>query len=339
MMEFFGHNKEQKNDTTLSGYWRGYYTGALHGEVSLLLKKHSNGFSGWAVFCDDLFGTGMCEIKGVYKDNRFQLSCRHFSFAGKHRYRDQFLTKHMYLSLLLQEEELVGGWVSDLWAQGSLHLFKGSVTHAPQLIIPAILWRTWLFLISHFESLFKLGYVVGLFLLIFGPMMEVFPRNFTAYELGIFIFVGLYLFRWELKEAILVTGVSELGPVKLRDQRPISEEQLNNTIQILTNQVQGLNQLRQQEQQTVAFFILDRFFIPRTQVLLWLLGQQSSPLSLHVIKATAEKLGIPENNIAATLEALQNHRCISIDQEIVMITQFGRDFLNFQQLLTNAGLK
>jgi hypothetical protein len=179
--------------------------------------------------------------------------------------------------------EAEGTWKTDIETQGTCKFW-------PKKMRP-VLWRIYLL-------------INGLRIAVrqyFAPLYLIF-----LLIIAILVIPAPYLFRKQSIELIQALKVRKLGPVEL-EQGPVTDE-----IRLL---------IARQVQETVAFVLLDGFFVPRTKaMLLWLVQNE------RVDSIQALSIGVPPDNLDATWNALLLSGCALFADGRLSPTPLGRQY-------------
>jgi hypothetical protein len=132
-------------------------------------------------------------------------------------------------------------------------------------------------------------------------------------------FFRLYLA--ELISLIREARLKKIGPLEF-EQGPLPEE---------------IHQLVNQEAQRAAAFIyLDFWLIPRTKVILiWIADKRSVGRAEFEVYATS--VGVPAENMEATLQALLLSGCVIPQTDGLTITDWGNQYVGHMLAQVNRG--
>jgi hypothetical protein len=140
-------------------------------------------------------------------------------------------------------------------------------------------------------------------------------------ETIILIIPLIFLFRNEIKNFFIITGLRKIGPVEFQEQ---SAEPVGINQETISRLVQEYAQL------FPLFVYLNQFFVPRTKALLRILATGPS-IARETFNQHARILGIEENNIQVTYDVLVLNKCLQIDPNgLIGVTEIGQRFLEFE---------
>lgn len=135
----------------------------------------------------------------------------------------------------------------------------------------------------------------------------------------------IFLFGDKLRFLIHFVGLKEAGPLKFEQQPQTAMEGRDPNAFV--------NELRAEFGDHLdTFFGLERFLVPRTIYLLRLISHYGRPLSQAEFTEYALSIGIPNDNILLTVNALASSKLVTLnDAKQAVITPLGHDFLRFAQ--------
>jgi hypothetical protein len=132
------------------------------------------------------------------------------------------------------------------------------------------------------------------------------------------------MFSDKIQNLITAMAVRKLGPVEFQEQvKPAARP--DQAVEILQ---------REFPEHLPLFSLLTQAFAPLTKALLRLMIAHDKPLKKTELRDLASKLGIPENNVTATSDALVQSGCIAAGEDgMIRVSEIGRDYLRFESRL------
>ena len=148
-------------------------------------------------------------------------------------------------------------------------------------------------------------------------------------SLVLLLLPALFIFRGHLERVIGIlreSGIRKFGPVEF-GQNPLGEEARR-----------LIAQLAQQMQEASAFIIVDQVLAPLTKILLIRL-RTTPPVDRSQFDVHARLVGVPEDNLDATWNALLLTGCAQMDAQTLKlgVTLLGRRYVDHLQRLAVPG--
>jgi hypothetical protein len=204
---------------------------------------------GKAIMHDQEYGSTILSLEGTLNNLEADLHLRDFiGWAPLIA-----LYGNLKLTFTNDFNEAEGTWKTDIETQGTCKFW-------PKKMRP-VLWRIYLLInglriaVRQYFAPLYLIFLLIIAILAVGGIIEV-----SWQALVLLLIPAPYLFRKQSIELIQALKVRKLGPVEL-EQGPVTDE-----IRLL---------IARQVQETVAFVLLDGFFVPRTKaMLLWLVQNE-----------------------------------------------------------------
>jgi hypothetical protein len=84
-----------------------------------------------------------------------------------------------------------------------------------------------------------------------------------------------------------------------------------------------------------AFKLLDQFFVHRTKLILYWLVQKQT-VTHEEFAEYAKHIGVPIENIEATRQAIIMSGCATHEQEKIIVTEFGKQYIAYLTRLTSG---
>lgn len=286
---------------TIRGFWTGYISGTNRGAVNLRLGRHGEVLEGVAIVSDHQYGSSIVIFSGGLTDNQANFSLQRFVGSAPL----MALSGNLRLSFRENFESAEGTWETDIGTQGTCSLRPSERSRTS--------WWVSLAVAKFRIFLYQYGAVLYASFLILVAILSLFQKIEISYPTLFLVLVpGLYIFRVHLSELILAFRVRKLGPIELETQNPLTEDMRR--------------VIAQHVQETVAFVILNGFFVIRTKLLLiWL--SQNQPVDRAQFNAYASTIGVPVDNLDATWSALVVSGCAQPEGEKIAVTDFGRRYV------------
>ncbi len=286
---------------TIPEFWKGYISGTNRGSLTMSLNRNGEFFQGVAIVADQEFGPSIIACSGQLTG--CQASVNLLRFLGSAPQTP--LYGNLKLNFGENFDSAEGTWQTDIGTQGTCKLW------------PTEGWRMswWLTLaVTKFRIFLRQhGAIIYASFLIVVAILGLFQKVELSYPTLILLLVpGLYIFRRYLVELIHAFRVRKLGPIELETQNPLTED----IRRVISQHVQ----------ETVAFVVLNGFFVIRTKLLLiWL--SQNPPVDRAQFNAYASTIGVPVDNLDATWSALVVSGCAQPEGERIAVTDFGRRYV------------
>lgn len=299
--------------------WRGYVQGTNRGRILVRMKNLGKAVTGDVVFKDTFAGSSIIKFKGRCSDNQIAADLFDFVFAKPLPLEPQ--TGKISLNISEDNNELSGAWATDIGTHGQCRLFKSNLSKAfPVFLLP--LYRFILLIRRGIITNLKYLYLVFSLIIVIASATGILKEKISISETIILTIPLIFLFRNEIRNFFIITGLKKIGPVEFQEQ-PVAPVGINQeTISVFVREYGDLFSY---------FVILNKFFVPRTKAILRILAAELSPVSREYFERLAQMLGIEENNIQVTYDVLIQYRCLEIDQDgRIRISDEGRRFLEFE---------
>jgi hypothetical protein len=291
--------------TKLKMFWRGYLTGTNRGTILLRLKQNGGKVCAKAVVLDHQFGPAVVWLNGTLSGAKLELRFADFRSEAGIRPLDGTVI------LNINEESGIaeGTWQTDIGTSGVCRL------HASSLNL--LCWGLRLVAARLRQLIFKWAATIYLLFVLAIAIANLSGIAQLSWPVLVLLLLPApFLFASDLARLIAVlrgVGVRKLGLLELDQNPPPSEI---------------VEMLRQQTQETVTFFLCDNFFVLRTKLLLILLAQQRS-VDRAEFNALATGLGVPNDNIETTWNAILSSRCAKLEgSNVIMATDLGLRYTN-----------
>ena len=302
-----------------TNWLRGYVQGTNRGRIFVRMKNLADAIAGDIVFKDVMAGTSIIKFKWKFNNNQITADLFDFVFAKPLPLEPQA----GQISIIISEDnsEIAGAWATDIGTHGQCRLFKINFLKAFPISL-LFLYRAVLLIKRGVITNLKYLYLVFSLVIMVASATGILKEKVGIAETIILMIPLIFLFRKEIRDFFLITGLKKIGPVEFQEQSgaPVGINQ--ETIRSFVHQYGEL---------FPPFVFLNQFFVPRTKAILRMLATESSPVSRQYFDRLARMLGIEENNIQVTYDVLVQYRCLEIDQDgQIRITETGRRFLEFE---------
>lgn len=292
------------NETSnqIERFWHGYLSGTNRGSVLIHVEQQGDTLRCKAIVQDQTFGPGIISLEGKLIGTRAEL--RLVTFSGV--FLSAPLDGQLVLNFAQDFGAAEGTWQTDVGTQGTCKPWKSRLS--------ASLWYLRLFgnrlqiLLRKYCAVAYLSFLLLVVILALSKTVEL------SYQILILLLTPApYLFRKHLIELFQALKVRKLGPLEL-EQSPLSDD----TRLLIARQVQD----------TVAFVLLDGFFVPRTKaILLWL--AQNRRVDRAQFDLYAQSIGVPPENLEATWSALLVSGCAVLAEGRLTITELGNRYATY----------
>ena len=307
----------------MTSRWSGFVQGTNRGKLFIRLKEFDNAITGDILFKDATGGAAIIRAKGTKNSNQITVDLFDFLFASPLPLEPQ--TGHISVTISENGNEISGSWVTDIGTKGQCRLFKTNFFRVLLLSAP-FLYRLLLKLKRGFITKLKYIYLLLLLCLVTAPVIGRLNGKIGITELIIFLIPLILLFKNEIRDFFVITGLRKIGPVEFQDQSTTPVGLAPETI------VQHINSLSTEYGEKFSLFVyLNRLFVPRTKAILQMLAAEPFPVTRQYFDNLARSMGVgEENNIQATYNVLIQNGCLRIDQDgNIRITDIGHNFLQF----------
>lgn len=303
----FGVIMNEFSRLTLEPFWRGYVSGTNRGPVDIRISQQGENLEATAIIQDQMFGPAIISLIGKLEGSRTDLRLVHFrGFAP-------FVPLDGQITLNFDKSTAEGSWQTDIGTTGTCKLRVTSIwTSRWWSHLAAIKLR---FFCCRYGRLFYVIFL--LFIAIFGLLSKL---QVSYSTLVLLLLPAPYIFREQLAELVQLfraSGVRKVGPLEFQ---PLLTDDIRRIITQL---------IAQRVRDTVAFGILDGFFVVRTKLaLIWL--NQNQTVDRAQFNGYATAIGVPADNLDATWNALIISGCCTLlaDGRLTMM-DFGRRYVDY----------
>lgn len=281
-------------------FWKGYISGTNRGKVILSMKGSENTLNAEGILFDQRYGPSVFKLSGSIEGNSAKVNIGEFqSFLAVSP-----LDGEINLTFTPDYKSAEGNWKSDIGTTGSLKINSFSNSQFKWMI-------TWwssklqIFLSRKLKFLFVLFYLVIIFLSLLGTI------EISFVLLILFFTPGLYIFRHEIRDLINVLEFKKIAGAEFQEKNP-NLASVSKSYPLSTKIGKFLN--------------LDRFFVPKTKLLLlWLYGQDS--VEVEKLLKYARFINIVDKDISNTAVALEESGCITFKDGKVILLDFGKKYI------------
>jgi hypothetical protein len=271
------------------------------------MKQQGEELEAIALYQDHTYGPTIASFMGKLKDNVAEFALSDFQGVAP------AIPLTVDLSLKFDKDFRIaeGSWKTDIGTHGSCKI---------QAISMSVV-RWWLYIVRANVGFFfrrhtPTVYGVLLLLVVLLDLLKIFQISYPA--LILLLVPSLYIYRNFLAELVRLFRIRKIGPVEF-EQAPLTEQ----TRLVISQQVQ----------ETVAFSILDLFFVPRTKIILLWLSQQGA-IRRAQFNAYATAIGVLADNLDVTWNALIASGCAKVTatglitgEETLTIADLGRRYV------------
>ncbi|HZU41749.1 MAG TPA: hypothetical protein VE994_03685 [Terriglobales bacterium] len=259
-----------------------------------------------ALLLDHQFGPATMWFTGTLADKKLALRMTRCRSKAPLQPLDGKVTA----SLDEKSQHIEGTWETDIGTSGSCR-FDSSHSSWPR-------WILWLIGAKLRPSRwFAFLYMAFLFVCAIGSMTS--SIHLSSFAVILLLLPAPFLFTSDIARLITAfrqAGVKRAGPFEFEQNLP--------TMEIVAPATQ-------QDQENIAFAQLNRFFVLRTKILLMVLDKANG-MSLAEFRNLAPSLGVAEDNVVITLQAIVQTGCAEIHDDKVVLTSWGKRYVE-------AGLK
>ncbi len=198
-----------------------------------------------------------------------------------------------------------GNWKSDIGTAGSLKIDSFSNSQFKWMITWC--WsRIQIFLSRKCKILYGLFYLI-IIILALSRTIEI-----SFVSLILFFTPGLFIFRYEIRGLIEALGLKKLAGAEFQESRPAFAPAPTPYFSLST--------------EIDKFLYLDGFFVPKTKSLLLWFGDKEL-VRVESLINYARLIGIADNNISNTEVALENTNCITFEDGVLKLSDFGKKYI------------
>lgn len=220
-------------------------------------------------------------------------------------------------------KQIEGSFVTDAGTHGNIRFRKASRWGKIQLSIPLSVHKLYRLIKKYVRWRFRTAYFAFVVVLAVLSVTGKLPSKISTMEVVVLLVPLIFLFSDKLREMIQATAVRKIGPVEFQEQaKPLPQFNLPQLVRVLHDEY-GDN--------VPLFSALTEFLVPRTKNLLRRIVSLNRSLTLSEFNALAKKIGVPDQNLDATFEALVRSGCITInDKGELLVQEVGKQFLRFE---------
>jgi len=307
------------------GDWSGYGEGATVASVHVRIRESDNGLRVYAL-AKGLDDEGeVIEFEGSL-ESETKATFELVNYVSDNPKTIPPRNAHVVIVSKPDIGQLEGQFTTDAGAHGTVRLRKARHWGKFLLSIPFVFHKLYRHVKKFIYKQFRNGYFALVITLAVLSVMGVFPEKMSTTEALVLLVPMIFLFSDNIRQIITAMAVRKLGPVEFQDQaKPSPELNIPQLVRTLHGEFGDKLPL---------LSALAEFFAVRTKNFLRLMVSLNKTLSMSEFNALARKLGVPDNNLAATLQALVSGGCISVNETgEVTVQEIGRQFLNFEARL------
>lgn len=222
-------------------------------------------------------------------------------------------------------KQIEGSFVTE-GTHGNIRFRKASRWGKIQLSIPLSVHKLYRLIKKYVRWRFRTAYFAFVVVLAVLSVTGKLPSKISTMEVVVLLVPLIFLFSDKLRDLIQATAVRKIGPVEFQEQaKPSSKLNIPQLVQVLHDEFGD---------KMPQFFVLTELLVSRTKNLLRLIVSLDRSLTLSEFNALAKKIGVPDQNLGATLEVLKRSGCITIsDKGELSVQEVGKQFLHFESRL------
>jgi hypothetical protein len=295
----------------LAPFWAGHLTGTNRGRLLVRLTQHGQSLDAEATFYDQASGPTLALLAGTVDGLRAELRI----VGTRSGAPVSALDGHLVLTFNEGLTQATGTWQTDIGTAGYL------------LLRPVSRWRLgwWarrralsvaLFVWNALRLLLPALYTLALVAVVVLTLAAKITLPYSV--LVLLLLPGIFIFQSRVAMLINTLRLRRVGPVEFEQnaQPPVSVELLGHILQHVEATVR----------RTMVFFFLDGFLVPRTKMLLAWLGDRHTA-TREEFAVTAASLGVPQDNLDATMTALTSTGLVAATEGRLTIQPLGQEYL------------
>lgn len=284
---------------------RGHLIGTNRGSFFVRIQQKKDILKATALFKDEASGPAILSLHGKLSALQMEMRLDDFWSPGLIR----LLNGNLTLNFTKDFTEAEGKWETDMGTSG---ICKVSAVSGAFL---GIKWWASIFTVKlsfFLRKYFPFFYTLLLFITAALDVFEVVKITYPT--LIILLIPSPYIYRTHLGLLINAYKIRRIGPVELEQQLSIDR-----TIATTTH----------------PFKVLDQFFVNRTKILLYWLNQKSK-VTIDEFIEYAKQIGVLTENIDTTRQALIITGCATSEQNNIITTDFGKQYIAYLNRLTSG---
>lgn len=315
----------KKMKSKFIGFWSGIVEGSYNGKALVHIKDLDSFLEGRVILHSDSGHADLVTLRGEETDkNESKFKLINYISGGI----DVVTPRDGNVILTFQEDsnEIQGEWSTDIGTSGKLTIRQARAWDKLKLLVPISIAKFYLELIRLLNlcNVYFAFVIILVLLSLFGYISK--PNIIEGIILLIPI---LYFYRFVIRNVLIDLGIKKAGPLEFFEQSANPYvPQYNEMIANLRN--------RFGDEKFTNLLYLNRFFVPRTKLLLQSISISNQPITLQEFAKEANRLNIPDYNIITTLQALINTGCLILDRETgnITVNDYGREFLQFESVIS-----
>jgi hypothetical protein len=216
-------------------------------------------------------------------------------------------------------------FATNIGTYGTLTLRRADLGGKLQLSIPGVLQRTYRRIKRYF--LYRLRYLYLLFViaLVVASVLGKVSQKPNTVEAIILLVPLFFMFSDRIRDLIAALALRKVGPIEFQEQ---AKAPVGFTPAQIVTMLSG-----EFGDRLPLFSGLTQFFVPRTKTILRLMAAYGRALTINEFNDLAKMVGVPEENLAATREALVSSGCVTLGDNMVTVQPLGLQFLAFEDKL------
>lgn len=313
-------------DLNYIGYWSGYGRGVENARVHVRIYSENQRLRAFG-----LIRTISNEVEVAQFMGKEESDTKAFFELTEYATDNPRTLAPLYIKVVAnykaEPERLDIQFATDEGNKGTATLYRARTLGKLQLYIPAVIHTSFRCLKKYIR--FRLKYFYLLFLIILSSLSALgkLPSKINIVEVVVLLIPLFFMFIEDIRRLVSILALRRLGPIEFQEQKQHpSGMTLKQVVQELNREFKNLAPM---------FFTLTRFLVPNTKTLLRLIIIHDRPLSEREFSDLASSIGIAEDNIPATRDALINSKCITTTESSRLVaTDIGRRYLLFEDRIT-----
>lgn len=309
-----------------NGDWSGYGEGVTVSGIHVRIKESDEGLKIYALAKTLDAENEVIEFDGRL-ESKIKANLELLSYVSDNPENIPPRNVHVTLEAKPDTEQLEGKFATDIGTHGTVRLRKARRWGRFLLSIPFVFHRAYRHLKRFTHKRFRYGYFSLVITLSVLSVLGMIPSKMSAVEAIVLLVPLLFMFSDSIRQIITAMAVRKFGPVEFQEQaKPSPELNLPQLVTALHGEFGD---------KVTLFSALTEFLVPKTKSLLRLIISLNRNISMSEFNALAKKLGVPDENLTPTLQALVSGECISVNElGEVVVKDAGKQFLDFEVRLS-----
>jgi hypothetical protein len=292
----------------LARFWTGHLTGTNRGRLLVRMRQREQRLDADAILYDQAFGPTLVSLVGILDGLRAELRIVGMQSGAPVSPLDGVLV----LAFAPGFTQATGTWQTDIGTAGHVLLRPSSRWRMGWWFRRAA-WRTGLLVWNGGRVLAPALYALTIVAVVVLTLAGITTLPYSV--LVLLLLPAIFLLQGRVALLITTLRVRRVGPVEF-EQNP----QPPLPIEVFTQHVE------ETVRRSMVFFFLDGFLVPRTKVLLgWLADRDTA--TRDEFDVTAVSLGVPQDNLDATITALTSTGLVVANEGRLTIQLFGRNYV------------